>query len=193
MKEQELTEEHFPSRSWERKLLTPLVGDSMLELGNKIKGTMVYKDVFESLGFRHVSIDLNGQNGALPLDLRKPLDIGTFDMVTNFGTSEHVSSKDYSGQVECWRNILGAMHIGSVLISLGPRPGINKWIRHGRWYATEVFYAELADKNGLVVERNYHDGNQNYARLRRVNDAEFVMPEAGMYRNPNSLKIEHNI
>ncbi len=193
MKTQELKEQHFPNRSWERKLLSPLVGESMLELGNKVKGpTMVYKDVFEALGFRHVSVDMNGLNGALPLDLRKPLELGTFDMVTNFGTSEHVSEKNYEGQIACWCNIMGAMHIGSVLVSVGPKPGVSKWRSHGRWYAEELFYSQLAFLNGLEAERIYADDNQIYARLRRVSDVEFVMPEAGMYRNNNVLNPEQN-
>ncbi len=185
MKSQELTEPDFLNRSWERKLLSPLVGSSMLELGNKVKGKMTYKCVFEALGFRHVSIDLNGLNGALCLDLRKPLNLGTFDMVTNIGTSEHVSTDDFDGQIECWRNIVDAMHIGSVLVSIGPLKGSLKWSRHGRWYAQPQFYRELAEMNGLEVERVYADSNQVYARLKRIEDAEFQMPKNGMYRNEN--------
>jgi hypothetical protein len=68
-------------------LYDPLVGTSMLELGDKQDAGRVYKPWFESLGFRHVSVDINGLNGALPLDLREPLNLGTFDMVCNIGTS----------------------------------------------------------------------------------------------------------
>lgn len=192
MKSQELTEEHFRGRSWERKLYTPLVGDSMLELGNKRKNKMLYKDVFERLGFRHVSVDMNGLDGALRLDLRKPLNLGTFDMVTNIGTSEHVSQHDFNGQIECWRNIVEAMHVGSVLVSIGPLKGSTKWLRHGRWYAQPQFYRELAEMNGLEAERVYADSNQVYARLKRIEDAEFQMPENGMYRNPNELNTIDN-
>ena len=188
MKIQELTLEDFCQRSWEQKLLNPLVGDSMLELGNKRKGpVMVYKTIFERLGFRHVSVDMNGRDGALKLDLRKPLDLGTFDMVTNIGTSEHVSEDDYDGQVVCWRNIVEAMHIGSVLVSVGPQKGASKWLRHGRWYPQPAFFHELADLNGLEAERVYADGNQVYARLIRLEAVPFVMPESGMYRNPHDL------
>jgi len=193
MKSQELTEFDFPSRSWERKLLSPLVGDSMLELGNKIKGQMVYKDVFESLGFRHVSVDMNGLNGALPLDLRKPLNLGTFDMVTNIGTSEHVSQNCYNGQIACWRNIVEAMHIGSVFVSVTPKPGVTKWKHHGRWYPRKEFFMDLAECNGMAVERAYVDSNQMYARLRRTGAVDFQMPEIGMHRNPNTVKERDNL
>lgn len=193
MRVQELTERDFPERSWERRLYNPLVGESMLELGNKIKGTMVYKDVFERLGFRHVSVDMSGRNGALKLDLRRPLNLGTFDMVTNLGTSEHVSSSDYNGQIECWRNIVGAMHVGSVLVSIGPLKGAQKWARHGRWYAQPEFYKELAELNGMEAERVYADDNQVYARLRRVEVVDFQMPKNGMFKNPNELRGPDNI
>lgn len=185
----ELTEKDFPGRSWERELLNPLVGNTMLELGNKVKGELVYKDVFEGLGMLHVSIDMNGLNGALPLDLRRPIDLGTFDMITNFGTTEHVSVNDYAGQVACWKNLLDSMHIGSVLVSITPKPHALKWARHGRWYPTIEFFNNLAELNGLDVERAYTDSNLVYARIIRRSDNEFVMPSEGMYRNPNDLKM----
>src|ERR1041384_5416258 len=87
-------------------LFLPLDGvTSMLELGNKVTGAgLVYKSVFEAMGIRHVSVDWNGKDGALPLDLRQPLNLGRFDMVTNFGTSEHVEDN----QKAVWRNIIEA-------------------------------------------------------------------------------------
>ena len=186
---QDISERDFPNRSWERELLNPLVGNTMLELGNKVKGELVYKDVFEGLGMAHVSVDMNGLNDALPLDLRQPLGLGTFDMITNFGTTEHVSVNDYAGQVACWKNLLDAMHIGSVLVSITPKPHAQRWTRHGRWYPTVEFFHNLAEVNGLEVERAYTDANLVYARLTRLSEKEFVMPSEGMYINTNDLKM----
>lgn len=188
-----LIEKH---RSWEWNVIAPLIGSSMLELGNKKKAGgdrhFTYKSVFQSLGFRHVSVDTNGLDGALNLDLRKPLNLGTFDMVTNIGTSEHVSEDNWDGQVECWRNILGAMHVGSVLVSIGPKQG--SWPNHGTWYAQEDFYEDLARLNGLTVEKLYASSDrgphrapphlqQVYARLIRVEDKPFKMTRTGMFKN----------
>jgi hypothetical protein len=142
----------FWNRPELEKLYEPLVGTSMLELGGKQDAGRVYKPWFESLGFRHVSVDINGEFGALPLDLTKPLGLGTFDMVTNIGTTEHVSEDNWDGQVACWRNILAAMHIGSVLICDTPK-GPHGWKDHGMWHPTLKFYSELARLNGLDVER----------------------------------------
>lgn len=182
----------FHNRLDEWKLYSPLQGKSMLELGNKLNGEFVYKTFFESLGFRHVSVDVNGKNGALKLDLTKPLNLGTFDMVTNIGTTEHVSEANWDGQAKCWKNIMEAMHVGSVLVSLTPAPG--HWSHHGVWYPHPEFFENLAELNGLEVERVYicdeagkrmkmADRNHVCARLRRVEDVPFSITNDGMSKN----------
>ena len=166
---------------WE--LYQPLVGSTMLELGDKLDNNIVYKPYFESLGFRHVSVDTNGSHGALPLDLTRPLDLGTFDMVSNIGTSEHVSEEDWAGQVACWRNICEALAVGSVLICDTPAPG--GWPNHGTWYPQPEFYRELARINGLEVERlatvPWRPGHQSRkvvaARMVRRTLVPFAMPD----------------
>ena len=126
--------------------LYPLVGDSMLELGNKKTGDVSYKSHFEKLGIRHVSVDINGLDGALRLDLRKPLKLGQFDMVTNFGCSEHV----VDNQEAVWRNIHEAVKINGVLICMCPMPG--DWWWHGIHYPHMAFYEQFAAKNGYLIE-----------------------------------------
>ncbi len=181
----------FAMRSWEWELYSPLIGTSMLELGNKKKGPFVYKAFFQGRGYRHVSVDINGLDGALPKDLTKPLNLGTFDMVTNIGTSEHVSEGNYDGQIACWKNILEAMAVGSVLVSNTPQEGA--WKRHGTWYPQQPFFVELAKLNGLEVERLYTSDERKpncppdlrliFARLIRRELLPFQMPSKGMYRN----------
>jgi len=170
----------FHNRPAELELYSPLVGSSMLELGNKINTPFTYKKYFESLGFRHVSIDTNGKDGALPLDLTKPLELGTFDMVTNIGTSEHVREQE-----PCWRNILEAMHVGSVLLCTTPQPGQWQW--HGEHYPDDVFYRELAELNGLTVDRLYLNGEEPrrmwFARMTRVAYVPFKMPTTPIFFN----------
>ncbi len=182
-------------RNWEWELFDPLVGSTMLELGNKRKtaGTkdFTYKSEFQKLGFTHTSVDINGLDGALPKDLTKPLGLGQFDMVSNIGTSEHVSESDFAGQIECWRNIVGALHVGSVLVSITPQQGA--WLKHGTWYPQKEFFAELAALNGLELERCYTSDERKpgcdprhrliFARLRKREDLPFQMTTTGMYRN----------
>jgi hypothetical protein len=178
----------FHNRPWEWELYQPLFGCSMLELGNKRNRDFTYKFFFASLGFTHVSVDMNGADGALALDLRRPLRLGTFDMVTNIGTTEHVAEFDAAGQMQCWRNILEAMHVGSVLISTTPAPGCWPW--HGYWYPAPEFFEELARLNGLEVVRLYRhdmDGDAQrgmvFARLVRLAEMPFEMPANGMSKN----------
>ena len=167
-------------RKVEWELYSPLVGRSMLELGNKKNRELTYKRFFEALGYRHVSVDWNGQDGALKMDLRKPLNLGTFDMVSNIGTTEHVSD-----QAGVWRNIAEAMHLGSVLVSHTPLPG--DWWWHGEWYPTEGWYRAFAEANGMDLERLYTCREPPlrviHARMVRVKDVPFVMPDEPMFHN----------
>jgi len=80
---------------------------SMLELGNQLmkdgvkKGYKTAKQYFKSKGYDHTSIDLNGKDDAIMYDLSKPVNmIDSFGVVTNLGTSEHVSN-----QYNCFLNI----------------------------------------------------------------------------------------
>jgi len=97
------------------------------------------KKYFKSIGFSHVSIDLNGNDGALKYDLGR-LDQGldqfnSFDVVANFGTSEHVKN-----HYECFVNIHNFCKKGGIFIHAVPQTGF--WYRHGacyRWYTPEFF------------------------------------------------------
>jgi hypothetical protein len=171
----------FHNRPAEWELYQPLAGvRSMLELGNKKNAPYTYKQFFEARGIRHVSVDWNGQDGALRMDLQRPLNLGTFDMVTNIGTSEHVDD-----QVGVWRNIIEAMDLDSILVSTTPLPGDWSW--HGDHYPTERFYVDLAELNALEVQRMYvsgeHPRRMIFFRARRVERVPFGMPKNNMYRN----------
>lgn len=184
-----MADDPFWNRPKLKELYEPLVGDSMLELGDKLDAGRVYKPYFESLGIRHVSIDINGNNGALPLDLTKPLNLGKFSMVTNIGTSEHVSEDNFAGQVECWRNIVEAMDVGSVLICDTPAPGT--WRVHGTWYPTQEFYAELARLNGMDVERLSKNDWRPGRSDRQVISARLVMRELRPFAMPKGLMYQN--
>ena len=80
----------------------------MLELGNQtllVEGIPfeIAKDYFQKLGMEHTSIDLNGQNNALKLDITilHTQFNNKFEVVTNIGFSEHVALNQYN----CFKNI----------------------------------------------------------------------------------------
>jgi len=160
----------------EENVLFPLVGKKMLELGNKKTGGVAatYKEWLSSnYDVDHTSVDINGLDGALKLDLREPLDLGQFDMVTNFGTSEHVSSQE-----PVWRNIHDACVVDGVMCGATPFPGDWHW--HGDWYPTMEFYEQLAELNSYRVEvlmiAQEKPTRNIYYRMVKLKDSDFVMP-----------------
>jgi SAM-dependent methyltransferase len=151
----------------------------MCELGNKKNAKGTYKQYFESLGIRHVSIDSNGLDGAVPLDLRAPIDIGDFDIVTNFGTTEHVTEQE-----QCWKNVHNLVRTGGILVSMTPLPG--HWLRHGLWYPTTTWYKHFALLNDYTIEILYVYVPRFliFFRGRKRNDKVFKMPaEEHMFKN----------
>lgn len=159
----------------EQEVIEPIVGSKMLELGNKKNSKGTYKNYFESLGIEHTSVDWNGLDGALKLDLRVPINLGQFDMVTNIGTTEHVSE-----QTPVWKNVHEAVKLGGVLVSITPKPG--DWWWHGEYYPTQEFYKQFAELNGYTVENlseaQNHPTRIIRARMRKVKDLPFQMPKS---------------
>jgi hypothetical protein len=124
-----------------------LEGLRMCELGNQCinddyKGFSIAKKYFESLGVHHTSIDLNGKDGALPLDLNKPIKLDQFDVITNIGTSEHVKNN-----TQCFENINNLCRSAGIMIHLVPAVGTSHGIRQ---YTTKWFI-NLANKNDYKV------------------------------------------
>ncbi len=164
----------------EQVIIWPLVGNRMLELGNKKNSNGVYKDYFESLGMDHTSIDWNGEDGALNLDLRKTIDLDPFDMVTNIGTTEHVSD-----QKAVWKNIHNLTDIGGIIASLTPLQG--DWWWHGTHYPMEEFFYQFSE-NGYEIEYmgiGREQPNRNLCvRLLKVDHYDFKMPDMkNIYHN----------
>lgn len=114
-----------------------------------------------------VSIDINGENGSLPLDLAKPIkDLPKQgDILTDFGTLEHVKSL-YHGL----KNAFNLLKIGGIAIHVNPLSG-GYVANHGFHYFNENFWVAFCDlaKLNLIEtykEAAYHntvDGWEQYA------------------------------
>lgn len=158
-------------------------GRKMLELGNQqmychpdIPEASAAKLYFQSQGVDHTSIDLNGLLGALPLDLSKPIDKPewneAFDIVTDFGTSEHVGNT-IEALYNCRRSCHTFCRPGGLLVFMNPKTG--NWPGHGYHYFTQEHYRRLVDEAGYtVLEISEHptlgntaDGWQIHAALLR--------------------------
>jgi hypothetical protein len=178
----------IPPNEW--ALIEPMLAGvrSMLELGNKKneRAGISYKSWFtHQYDLTHVSVDTNGEDGALALDLRLPLgelNGQQFDMVTNIGTSEHVDGQ----QCSVWENMWNHLAVGGALVSITPLPGDWDW--HGMWYPTEDFYDALAHDNGMqVIELGVY-GNPprrcQYLVASKLRDGKFVYPgDELLFRN----------
>ncbi len=147
----------------------------MLELGNKKSDGVSYKSYFEAQGITHVSVDWNGQDGALKLDMREPLpDWEQFDMVTNFGCTEHIES-----QYNIWESMHRLCKVGGVQIHMCPSPGDWHW--HGNFYPKQEFYRQYAERNGyrldhLAIGREAPNRNID-VRMVKVEEKPFTMPD----------------
>jgi hypothetical protein len=129
-------------------------GSRVLNLGEKpIAG---YVEPLQVMGCEVVQLDLNGLNGALPLDLCAELtaaDIGgAVDLVTNFGTTEHVED-----QAACWANVDRFLKVGGTLLSTTPLAG--EMPHHGRWYPLPRWFYEWGVLNGYRLRHASVMGN----------------------------------
>ena len=142
--------------------ISSLEGLSICELGNlyirnsvhpflKARDIPLYKtakELFIHLGMKDTSLDWNGKDGALPVDLAKPVKgIGPFDIIMNGGTTEHVHD-----QYECWKNIHNLCKEGGLVVSIGPLSG--NWLAHSPWRYSLGFFDCLSFINNYdLLER----------------------------------------
>jgi hypothetical protein len=174
-----------PLRDFELELMRPHLfkGAKILELGNKKNSIGVYKDYLTACGYVHVSVDINGLDGALALDLREPVVPAllarglpvVYDMLTNSGVTEHV----LTDQQAVWRNCYELVRVGGVQVHVSP--AANHWMRHGFYHPTEQFYRVMAKQNGMRVlhlaEYRWTPGKVlTRCVLRKDRDAPFVYP-----------------
>jgi hypothetical protein len=103
-------------------------------------GKVPAKKIYTSWGVDHVSIDINGQDGALALDLDHPIPTdmtGIFVLVTNYGTIEHVNN-----QFQAFKNVDEMVRRHGIMIHTLPPP--KNWPNHGRYYYPVAFVVQLA-------------------------------------------------
>ena len=120
---------------------------SMCELGDqrmKWNKWQTGKKYFEGKGIKeHISLDLNGRRGALAINLSKIVSDwkNHFDIVTDYGTAEHVK-----GIYECFCNIHNFTREGGVMIHTVPISG--GWKGHSPYHFKDWFFSKLAEENG---------------------------------------------
>lgn len=153
---------------------------SVIELGSQnlyIEGSD--KPPFASEWYKSKSIvaydciDLAGDNNALKIDLSRPMNFSCkYDMVTDFGTSEHVvqANKNHvisfheghinsiypdeitsieEGYYNCWLNKHKLLKIGGVMVNVNPKT--ENWPEHGYSYLGDFFYGMFLQISGYSI------------------------------------------
>jgi len=140
---------------------------TLLELGNQAirKNAQVSykintgksKVYFLGMGCNHHSIDWNGLDGAIPLDLTLPVPIPKFmkyfDIVTDFGDMEHVRGlEDWMegvGHWNAWKNIHDMGKIDCLYVHTLPMVG--SFSGHGSFHYTLKFFENLCKANDYEI------------------------------------------
>jgi hypothetical protein len=140
------------------------------------------REWYEAKGIAYDSIDLSGECGAIAMDLGKPFQnpLGSwnfpylafgYDLVADFGTSEHVSDDgnsygtgkfSWEAIYNCWetKNLL-LRDSGGIMFSENPKTG--NWPGHGFNYYCLDFYIQLCEKSDYrIIELGEHAAMNNY-------------------------------
>jgi hypothetical protein len=156
-------------------LVSPFNFKTMYELGNKKSyGQPPYSEFYKKEGINYISIDINGLDGALPLNLNNILDLPPREMVTNIGVTEHVTNQKAvftnihnlsSRRIVHWVPLIGSMNL-----------------RHGIYRYTEDFFYYLCTLNNYKVKKKFvlfrDNGIKAYCLdLEKQNDRSFVFDD----------------
>lgn len=167
------------------KTLLPLLPKpfSVCELGDQ--GMCGYgrkdylaKDWYKELGCgRYESIDGNGR-GTITADLNQHFyTVEFFDLVTDFGTGEHVFD-----QAEVWRTIHKLTKPGGFIVVDRPSLGYEK---HCFYSTNPCLYAAIAVANGYKVlrmeQRETPRGKLISVCYQKHGDGPFKVPQQGRY------------
>ena len=133
---------------------------------------------------RYVSLDSNGNNGSRVVDLNRSLPLDeTFDLVTDFGTGEHVFD-----QRRVWESLHRLTRVGGYIAFDRPCAG---YAEHCFYLINECLVRDLAAANGYATEElSYRDmprGRLIRGVLRRKRSDPFRVPHQGRYTRSSRL------
>ncbi|MEH6632263.1 MAG: hypothetical protein V7776_15710 [Halopseudomonas aestusnigri] len=164
------------------------------------------ESLYRAIGFNdYKCIDAIDLHGALNFDLNLDLKAtygfeDQFDLVTNFGTTEHCFN-----QYACFKSVHDLCHEGGLMLHSVPSSGFPN---HGFFLYHPRFFADLAAANGYEIVwlgftidcmpelvtytqksfRKYGSRDLHiYTVLRKRNAEEFVTPFDGVYQEKNKL------
>jgi hypothetical protein len=148
---------------------------------------ILLKPIFEAMGLEHTSIDYNGEDGALQLDVRQDLTKflpKSYDIITNLGFTEHVGENDveenlWMNQYLMFKNMHDLGHVGTYYFNLNPHP--DGWFRHGICAYRKEFFQSLIRLNGydtIAVFETRSVNKETMAVYSKTNTNEFISLES---------------
>lgn len=164
-------------------------GFSVCELGDQCMcggptKTALAKDWYLEMGCgRYVSIDANGR-GTFRANLNNPIETELlwplFDLVTDFGTGEHIFD-----QAQVWRTMHSLTKPGGYIAFDRPAQGYQK---HCFYLTNECLFRDIAEANGYVVlwleRQTMPRGELIRGVFQKTMTAEaFVVPQQGRYKD----------
>lgn len=163
-----------------------LEGLHVLELGNKGNENGLYKDDYLAAGVAsYHCVDINGKDGAIPVDLRsesaadqirEATGMKSFDLITNFGMSEHIPV-----QRTFYKCVHELSDIGTRIVHWTPLA--RKFKGHGYqgsiWHAETNFFDTLSFHNKYFIEKKVEIYEKRIlnTRLRIDEKVDFVWNE----------------
>jgi hypothetical protein len=137
-------------------------------------GPPYFKDIFNDLDI--TSFDMTGENNSIIMNLSDPISDeykNKFDLVTNFGTTEHVQN-----QYICWKNIFDMTKYEGIVINEIPKKG--NWPNHCKYYFDEDTFKSLKNDFSIIdiQDINYGDNmDLIYCVLKKINSKSFKTKE----------------
>jgi hypothetical protein len=114
---------------------------------NLLAGAPLAREFWTWLGLNYASIDIDGSPGSIPLDLNYdevPTElVGRYDIVTNFGTTEHVAN-----QLQSFKIIHDLAAAGAIMLHVLPAGGTPN---HGLVSYNPKFFWMLGRSNGYKI------------------------------------------
>jgi len=135
------------------------------------------RDFWNWLGFEYASIDIDGSPGSIPLDLNydsvPALELGKYQLVTNFGTTEHIAN-----QLNAFEVIHNLTAPGGIMIHHLPMQGM---FNHGLINYNPKFFWMLARSNGYkLIDSDVSFSNTYYELPDNIVDSVLAFrPEIG--------------
>lgn len=144
------------------------VGEEFLKINHPAEKEYTPEVFYKGLGFKEYNcIDMDGRNNAFKFNLNANLELeynftGNYDLVTNYGTSEHCFD-----QHQVFRNIHNLCAPGGIIIHALPFQG---FVNHGFFNYQPDFFRDIAAANNYCIIGMYINIHANAGDLCTYSD-----------------------